>query len=116
MAERAGTALIEEAFFLDEGWSFPADDPNLNVRRLLPNQGCHHPRDTSHILISSRIALRWEPTKEKGSSPRGEIASFTSRGLGVATIIDTFVSGVSGRMFFTIERIMPLYTSGGRSR
>src|SRR5260370_23231201 len=60
MAERAGTALIEEAFFLDEGWSFPADDPNLNVQRLLPNQGCHHPPDTSPLdldLITHSFAL-----------------------------------------------------------
>jgi len=67
------------------------------------------------ILISYRIALREEPTSENGSSPAGEMASLMSRGFGVATNVDTLVSGVSGRIFFTTERIKPFTRSEGRS-
>jgi hypothetical protein len=44
-----GTALIEGTFFLDEGWSYSANDPDVNIRRLLANQRCYDPGDTSEL-------------------------------------------------------------------
>jgi hypothetical protein len=88
----------------------------LKRRYDLVSERRYHSGDASSIFHWERIALRGEPATEKGSSSWGEIATLTSRGLGIATTMDTSVSASQARTFFAIKRIKPLTRSGGRSK
>src|SRR5438105_171974 len=46
-----GTAFVQRSLFSDEGWSLPANDPDLNIRWLLPNERRHHARDPSQLKL-----------------------------------------------------------------
>jgi len=75
----------------------------------LPRTGAISPRKPPRsILTLKRTALRGEPPAENEASPAEVITSFTRRGFGVATTIDTLVDPALGTIFFNKTHTIPL--------